>query len=105
MGDNKMIALSPSASSILALVAENPDVAPERVSQLLEAVEDPRLRDLIGEAVKLIRDEFRHQVAETGGSSYHPENTEAALIASAYLRWARENNRQHSRDAASRQVV
>lgn len=75
-----MYALSPSGSSILAWVAENPDVDWEKVNALIVKLEEDE-QELVKQAVHVLKNE-----PPTG-----PCAAAATDIARSYLRWTEQN--------------
>jgi hypothetical protein len=95
METNKMVALSPVASSLLALVAENPAISEDRITQLMANV-DGGLREIVSQAISVIR---RSSDGSTPANAPgDPTASVAQQIADAYLRWARENSVDTSRN-------
>lgn len=92
MGRHKMIALTPTASSILTLVAENPQVAWSDVRPLIEQLDDDYLREVVTDAVRILQ-----------GTVAGPDAAPAAAIATAYRTWAAQNSRSIRSRAAEGQ--
>ena len=89
----KMVTLTPTASSILTLVAENPAVDWVEVAPLVASIDAPELREVVETAARIIMGEVALVVG----------NDRAAAIAYAYKAWALQNA-QRTRAAFHREV-
>lgn len=79
-----MVPLTPGASSILSLVAQNPEVSDAELEPLLKGLEPQDLRKLVAEAVKIIR-----QTASQDKPSF--PLSAAGQLARSYVKWTHQN--------------
>src|SRR4029453_1251139 len=85
----RRIALSPSASSVITLVAENPDMSEARIAQLISYIEEAQ-RAIVAQIVSVIR-EKRSKAGKQRRKARTDASPEVIKIADAYSQWVHEN--------------